>query len=205
MRNVTSVARVVLGGYLAVHGAQKLFGAFEGPGIEGTAKGFEHLGLTPAREMAILAGGAELGGGILTATGIAEPLGPLAIAGTMTVATVVHRKGGPLSANGGFELPLTNLALAGVLIAAGPAGHRFGGRLPKVATAAVALGGIGLTGLAVAKHLDHSRKAAEPAMTETCRLTRTWRPSRNRAARWNEWRRTDPAYHPAGQSQGRPA
>ena len=25
----------------------------------------------------------------------------------------------------------------------------------------------GLTGLAVAKHLDHSRKAAEPAMTET--------------------------------------
>ena len=52
MRNVTSLARFVLGGYLAVHGAQKLFGAFGGNGIEGTAKGFEHLGLTPAREMA---------------------------------------------------------------------------------------------------------------------------------------------------------
>lgn len=165
MRNVTSVARVVLGGYLAVHGAQKLFGVFDGPGIEGTAKGFEHIGLTPAKEMAMLAGAAEFGGGILTVTGIAEPLGPIALAGAMTVATVVHRKAGPMSAKGGFELPLTNLALALVLIAAGPAGHRVGVRLPKLATAAVTLGGIGLTGLAVAKHLDHSRKAAETPET----------------------------------------
>jgi len=163
MRNVTSVARLVLGGYLAVHGAQKLFGAFGGNGIEGTAKGFEHLGLTPAREMTILAGTAELGGGILTATGIAEPLGPLAIAGTMTVATVVHRKGGPLSANGGFELPLTNLALAGVLLAAGHRGRHVQGSLPKPLTAAAIAGGAALTGIAVSKVLNAAKKAAEPA------------------------------------------
>src|SRR3954447_3316037 len=131
MRNVTSVARLVLGGYLAVHGAQKLFGLFGGPGLEGASKGFEHLGLTPAREMAILAGAAELGGGVLTATGIADPLGPIAIAGSMTVATLVHRKGGPLAANGGFELPLTNLALAGVLLAAGHRGRQIRPGLPK--------------------------------------------------------------------------
>lgn len=164
MRNVSSVARLVLGGYLAAHGAQKLFGLFGGQGIEGTAKGFEHIGLTPGREMAILAGAAELGGGVLTATGIADPLGPIAIAGTMTVATVVHRKGGPLAANGGFELPLTNLALAGLLIGAGPAGRRIGASLPKLVTVGVALGAAALTGMSVAKHLNHARQTAPAAV-----------------------------------------
>src|SRR3954447_24849274 len=167
MRNVTSVARLVLGGYLAVHGAQKLFGAFGGPGIEGTAKGFEHLGLTPAREMTMLAGAAELGGGVLTATGLAEPLGPLAIAGTMTVATVVHRKGGPPAANGGFEPPLTNLALAGVLLAAGRRGRHVSGGLPKPLAAAVLAGAGVLTGMAVAKVLSAAKEPPAPADTTT--------------------------------------
>jgi putative oxidoreductase len=167
MRNVSSVARVVLGGYLAVHGAQKLFGLFGGNGIEGTAKGFEHLGLTPAREMTILAGASELGGGVLTATGIAEPLGPLAIAGTMAVATVVHRKGGPLSANGGFELPLTNLALAGVLLAAGHRGRHVKGSLPPVVTGLVATGAAVLTGMSIAKLLNAAKKPAEEATPPT--------------------------------------
>jgi putative oxidoreductase len=164
MRNVSSVTRLVLGGYLAAHGAQKLFGMFGGQGIEGTAKGFEQIGLTPGREMAILAGVAELGGGVLTATRIADPLGPIAIAGVMTVATVVHRKGGPFAANGGFELPLTNLALAGLLIGAGSAGRRVGASLPKLLTAGAAVGAIGLTGMAVAKVLNHERQPAPPAV-----------------------------------------
>ncbi len=38
MRDVTLLgAGLVLGGYLAVHGAQKLFGAFGGPGLDGLA------------------------------------------------------------------------------------------------------------------------------------------------------------------------
>src|SRR4051812_50104643 len=106
MRNATTAARLVLGGYLAAHGAQKLFGLFGGHGLAGTAKGFESFGLTPGRKMALLAGVTELGGGLLTATHVADPLGPLALAGTMTVASAVHRKGGPLSANGGFRPPL---------------------------------------------------------------------------------------------------
>jgi len=166
MRNVTSLARLVLGGYLAVHGAQKLFGAFGGNGIEGTAKGFEHLGLTPAREMAILAGSSELAGGVLTATGIAEPLGPIAIAGAMTVATVVHRKGGPLSANGGFELPLTNLALAGVLLAAGHRGRHVKGSLPKPLTAAVIAGAAALTGISVSKVINAAKANEQAAAPE---------------------------------------
>ena len=104
------ITRLIFGWYLAVHGAQKLFGAFGGHGLDATGAGFESLGMKPGKVMAAIAGASELGGGVLTATGIANPLGPLAIAGTMVVASTVHRKQGPLSVNGGFELPLTNFA-----------------------------------------------------------------------------------------------
>jgi putative oxidoreductase len=132
MRHLGLLAtRAVFGGYLAVHGAQKLFGSFGGPGLDATGAAFEAMGMRPGKAMAALAGASELGGGILTATGIAEPLGPLAIAGTMVVASTVHRKQGPLSQNGGFELPLTNLAVAIALISSGSGRLRLGPSLPK--------------------------------------------------------------------------
>jgi putative oxidoreductase len=159
MRNVGLLfTRTVLGGYLAVHGAQKLFGAFEGHGLEATGAGFHALGLRPGKAMAALAGASELGGGFLTATGVAEPLGPLAIAGTMAVATAVHRKQGPMSQKGGFELPLTNLAAAVGLLSTGLGGLRVGPRLPKWLTAISVLGATALTARAVSQLLF-----AEPA------------------------------------------
>jgi putative oxidoreductase len=83
--------RLVLGGYLAVHGAQKLFGAFGGPGLDAAGAGFESIGLTPGKQMAALAGVTELAGGVLTGSGAADPLGPLAIIGAMSVAAATHR------------------------------------------------------------------------------------------------------------------
>ncbi len=50
------VLRLTAGGLLAGHGAQKLFGAFRGPGLEGTAQTLESLGLHPGRVRAPLAG-----------------------------------------------------------------------------------------------------------------------------------------------------
>ena len=47
-------AQVVVGGYLGVHNAQKLFGAFGGPGLDRAAAGFERTGLAPGRQMAAL-------------------------------------------------------------------------------------------------------------------------------------------------------
>lgn len=138
-------SRAVLGGYLAVHGAQKLFGAFGGHGLDATAAGFESMGLRPGKAMATLAGASELGGGILTATGIADPLGPLAVAGTMVVATAVHRRQGPMSQKGGFELPLTNAALATALMVTGPGRWRAGPRLPKRLARLAFLGAAALT------------------------------------------------------------
>ena len=150
MRDIGLLAtRSVLGGYLAVHGAQKLFGSFGGPGLDATATAFEAQGMRPGKAMALAAGASEFGGGVLTVTGVAAPLGPLAIAGAMVVATAVHRKQGPMAQKKGFELPRTNLALAVGLISSGSGRWVLGPRLPKsmarlaaVAGTAVAAGSL---------------------------------------------------------------
>jgi putative oxidoreductase len=153
-------ARAVVGGYVAAHGAQKLFGVLGGGGIEGTAKMFDSIGLRPGKEMAVLAGAAEFGGGVLTATGVASPLGPVAISGAMSVATAVHRKAGPFAREGGYELPLTNLAVATALALAGPGRLRLGPKLSFKLTTLTLLGAGALTGVALQKLLNHRPELA---------------------------------------------
>src|ERR1039458_4523381 len=85
------VGRLVLGGYLAAHGAQKLFGAFGGPGLGPVAQGFDRIGLRPGTVTAAAAGMSELGGGLLTAAGALDPLGPLAVAGSGLVCAAASR------------------------------------------------------------------------------------------------------------------
>jgi putative oxidoreductase len=170
-------ARVVVGGYLAVHGAQKLFGAFGGPGLDKAAAGFERIGLAPGRQMAALAGATELGGGLLTAAGIADPAGPLAIIGAMTVASATHRANGPLAAKGGFELPLTNLAAAAALAAAGPGRLKIGPPLPRpLTTVAAAIGTLMAAGsLARMARAAHAAGAAQgsPPVAESSAAAQT--------------------------------
>ena len=156
--------RLVLGGYLAVHGAQKLFGAFGGHGLNATGAGFEAIGLRPGKQMAAVAGASELGGGLLTAAGIADPLGPLILIGTMAVASATHRAKGPLGANGGFELPLTNLAAAAALAAAGPGRFSAGPRLSRPLAAAAAAVGAALAAGSLARLLT-----AKPAPADEFR------------------------------------
>ena len=55
------VLRAVMGSLLAGHGAQKLFGSFNGPGLEGTSGWMESLGLRPGRPWAVAAGLSEFG------------------------------------------------------------------------------------------------------------------------------------------------
>jgi len=113
--------RVVTGGLLIGHGAQKLFGAFGGKGVEGTAQGFKKMGLEPAEEWAQLAGAAEIAGGGLTALGLLSPIGPIVTTAPMIVAWRKGHGNKPIWVNqGGAELPLTNLTIAAALILAGP-------------------------------------------------------------------------------------
>jgi len=115
------VMRLVLGGLMAGHGAQKLFGSFRGPGLEGTSGFMEMLGLQPGRPWAVLAGLSEFGGGVLTLLGFLNPLGPLGVIGSMAMAATTAHKGKPIwVTEGGAELPLTNMAAATALILNGP-------------------------------------------------------------------------------------
>src|SRR5260370_12964978 len=142
MRDVLKLfSRLVLGAYMVVHGSQKLFGAFGGAGPEKAGAGLESVGWRRGKERAMSASATELGGGILTATGLADPLGPMMIMGSMAVAAVSHRAKGPLAAKGGFELPLTNFALAALAAAAGPGRFAIHVPLPKKLTVAAAAGG----------------------------------------------------------------
>ena len=114
------VLRLVLGGVFVAHGAQKLFGSFGGPGIEGTAGFHEQLGIKPAKPMAILAGLAEFVGGMLVVAGFLTPLAALALITVMVVAIVtVHLKNGFFAASGGYEFNLVLIAVAVVLLLVG--------------------------------------------------------------------------------------
>jgi putative oxidoreductase len=113
--------RVVTGGLLIGHGVQKLFGAFGGKGVRGTARGFEKVGLQPAEEWAQVAGASEAVGGGLTALGLLSPIGPIVTTAPMIVAWRKMHGDKPIWVNqGGAELPLTNLTIAAALILAGP-------------------------------------------------------------------------------------
>ena len=115
------ILRAGLGGLLAGHGAQKLFGSFNGPGLEGTSGFMEMLGLRPGRPWAILAGVSEFGGGVLTVLGLFNPLGPIAVIGSMAMATATAHRGKPIwVTEGGAELPVTNIAASTALILSGP-------------------------------------------------------------------------------------
>ena len=117
----TLILQVVLGGLLAGHGAQKLFGSFSGPGLEGTSGFMEMLGLKPGRPWAWLAGLSEFAGGVLTLLGFLNPIGPIGVIGSMAMATITAHGGKPIwVTEGGAELPVTNIAAATALVVNGP-------------------------------------------------------------------------------------
>jgi putative oxidoreductase len=99
------VSRLVLGGGIAAHGAQKAFGAFEGPGRQGAAAFLESLGFSPGDRYSSAASWTELGSGTLIALGLSGPLGPAALISTMVVAQAsVHAKNGFFAQKNGIEL-----------------------------------------------------------------------------------------------------
>jgi putative oxidoreductase len=111
------IVRLAQGSLMAGHGAQKLFGSFGGPGLEGTSGFMEMLGMRPGRPWAYLAGLSEFGGGLLTALGLLNPLGPLGVIASMSMATRKAHWGKPIwVTEGGAELPLLNIAISTALM-----------------------------------------------------------------------------------------
>lgn len=103
--------RIPLGIIFAAHGAQKLFGAFGGYGLEGTGQWMASIGLTPGYLMALLAGSAEFLGGIALLVGLLTRPAALLLAFTMAVAILaVHVGNGLFMSNNGYEFGLALLA-----------------------------------------------------------------------------------------------
>jgi putative oxidoreductase len=130
------IVRVAQGSLMAGHGAQKLFGSFGGPGLEGTSGFMEMLGMRPGRPWAYLAGLSEFAGGVLTALGLLNPLGPLGVIGSMSMATRKAHWGKPIwVTEGGAELPVLNIAISTALMIREPDRYTLdrllGIRLPR--------------------------------------------------------------------------
>jgi putative oxidoreductase len=138
---------VLVGALVAAHGAQKLFGAFGGPGLEGFGGFLTSLGLRPQR-----------------------PLAALLIVSVMLVAArTAHAGKGLWVSEGGWELPL-----AYGVVAVGLAFHGAGQwSLDAVigwdvaglawGLGALALGLLGGLGVLVAGRARESARHATPA------------------------------------------
>ncbi len=165
-----AIVRLAQGSLMAGHGAQKLFGSFGGPGLEGTSGFMEMLGMRPGRPWAYLAGISEFGGGVLTALGLLNPLGPLGIIGSMSMATRKAHWGKPIwVTEGGAELPVLNIAVSTALMIREPDRYSLdrvlGIRLP-VWVGPLGLVGIILTVLYAELESDEPRAEQEEAQEE---------------------------------------
>ncbi|MEU2257950.1 DoxX family protein [Nocardia xishanensis] len=108
------ILRVVFGGLLAAHGAQKLFGWFSGYGWDATTAMFENMGYNPGKLFGTLAGLTEIVGGLMLVLGVLTPLAAAIVLGTMLNA--INATWGPgLFGQGGWEMPLLFGAVAATL------------------------------------------------------------------------------------------
>jgi putative oxidoreductase len=115
------ILRLVVGGILAAHGAQKLFGWWGGPGIKGWIGAMNRMRIRPATPWAWLSALAEFAGGLAFAFGLLYPLPSIAIAGSMLVAiALVHLPRGFWNTKGGFEFNLALIGAAAALALTGP-------------------------------------------------------------------------------------
>ena len=112
--------RLAGGAIFVAHGAQKLFGAFGGYGLDGTGQFFDSVGLSPGYLMALLAGAVEFFGGLALILGWLVRPAAVALALAMLVAVfAVHFSKGFFLDKGGYEYALAMLALSVSLVFSG--------------------------------------------------------------------------------------
>ncbi len=128
MKDLSLLAlRAFLGGTMIVHGAQKVFGHFGGPGPKAAGEIFENfLGFVPGERFALAAGRTELAGGALVAAGALGPAGPAGVLSAMLVASAsLGPKKGFLASEGGIELSAAYAVMALVLLGNGYGRYSF--------------------------------------------------------------------------------
>ena len=124
------ILRVVIGGILFGHGAQKVFGWWGGPGLAGWTQAMTRMRLRPPRAWAYISAFGEVAGGIMLALGLLTPFACAAIASSMLVAiALVHWPRGFWVSKGGYEFNLSILGATAALALAGPGSASLDGAL----------------------------------------------------------------------------
>lgn len=117
------IIRVIVGIIFAAHGAQKLFGAFGGPGLTEIVKMMGPIGY--------LVTIGEFFGGLGLIAGFLTRFSAAALIVIMVGAIVhVHGKNGFFSSANGFEYNLALIGLLAPILIAGPGKHAVGRCLP---------------------------------------------------------------------------
>jgi putative oxidoreductase len=167
--------RGVTGALFVGHGTQKLFGWFDGPGLEGVKGMMESLELRPPKRHAVAAGLAETAGGALLLLGALTPFATTALTATMVTAIrKVHADKGPWVTGGGYEYNLVLIAVAAGIALSGPGGWSLdalfgwdelatGWRLAAVALGLVAGLVVAAPAVSTARASAGNRAAAAPA------------------------------------------
>ena len=102
-----ALLRVTAGAFLIPHGAQKLFGAFGGYGLEATGQFFQtQLGFANGYLAALGAGSVEVFGGLLLALGLFTRFAAGAVVVFLSVAMTFHFSNGFIWTDGGWEYPV---------------------------------------------------------------------------------------------------
>jgi len=141
------VLRVGVGITFAVHGAQKLFGWWGGPGFAGWQAAMGHMGYRPAFTFALTSAVIEFGGGLLLAAGFLTPFaGAALVAQSVVIIGQVHWSNGFFNAKAGFEFPLVLGTSAVAIALAGPGAISVDGAL-RVGVDALQGAGLVLAGL----------------------------------------------------------
>ena len=117
---ITLPLRLALGVVFVAHGAQKVLGTFEGPGLGKFIAGPTPFGfMKPAWLWLGAAALSELFGGILILLGLLTRVGAFFIACTMLTAVVGVHWPSFFASNRGFEYPLSLLAMSLALLISG--------------------------------------------------------------------------------------
>ena len=114
------ILRVVIGGTMFAHGAQKAFGWWSGPGPDRWRNIVGGMGFRPVGFWTVISIGTELCGALLLLGFLTPIVAALIVAQTVVIMGQVHLPKGFFNTAGGIEFPLSIWAGASALLFAGP-------------------------------------------------------------------------------------
>lgn len=121
--------RLVVGAVFLYHGSQKLFGMFDGPGLDGFAQYLGQLRIPMANIAALVSGAVEFVGGLLVLLGLFVRIATIPMVINMLVAVLVVHRGAFAVSKGGMEYALTMALVLLGLFFTGPGAVSVSGML----------------------------------------------------------------------------